>query len=1192
MPQMPENMKLHYLYSTARGDLARKVMLKQPTTLDAAFSAALIEERVQLQLAQQPVEGSSKEGWTPLPLHMPPAPTTTTRETLSSTGVEPMDVDARRRNQPHTVNVQSTENRRPRPRARRRREKPSRVKGRCYNCDKIGHWARDCRRPKVRQQRVQQTQSSEDPALASSTHKPGSAVDYPLDATSYLDRLYNITTQMVLSSNQDSKPPRFSIPCMINNQNIDLLIDSGSDIDSACALTANKLGLLKERSEPIMINYGGKHLERSIGETAHADLVIDGKHYATTFHLVAGQQPDFIVGTSWIRHHQLLLDVCANRVLPRSWLPLKIHATEALHPAASRALSKYPVVYDRSPRQTITNAPVQHTIVTDNASPISVRDYRRSPKERAALSRIVDELLQQQVIQPSTSAWCSPPVLVKKNDGSYRLCINYKKLNSITRKDKYPLPRIDDLIERLHGARTFSTLDLKSGYWQIPMAPLDACKTAFKTDSGLYEFTVMPFGVTNGPATFQRFMDQILRPVSAFTMVYIDDIIIFSDNVDAHVQHLDRVLHELCRWNLRISLEKCTFFATEVRFLGFMVSASGIRADPTKVSAVKDWPRPTTAKGVQRFLGMCAFYHKFIRSLSTIAAPLYALTAKNCPFIWKDDEEEAFCRLKTCLTDIPALAYPNPNLPYEMHTDASYIGLGAVLVQETRPVAFASRTLTSAERNYHTTEKECLAVIWALRYFHPYIHGASLTIYTDHMALKAIMKLNAPKGRIARWILELDGYDFTIVHRRGKDNLDADALSRQFSNAQQQVPVHLNREVIQQHQRADPVLARRMDSLDDKHTIIDDTLYRWVDQHPVLVIPTTLRNFFLEQVHDHPTAAHMGRDKTLAKAKEHGWWPTLVQDTTDFVRRCVSCQLHKSIKHKFGQLSSIPVGKAGEVWAMDIAILPTVSMRGNKYILVAMEYLTKWVVSAALPQFTTPHVANVLLFSIVLTFGTPRRLITDNGTNFVSEAMHQVCLRLGISQSTTSVEHPQTDGLVERMNQTLKTALAPFAFKYPEHWDEFLPFVTFGINTSKQASTGFTPFELMFGRKPTLPTTGVMEPPTLQSHNAKTWAAYLNHYLPVIHDKARERIIAAQKRQARYYDRHRLPERHYNIGDQVLKIIPLEARHFPRPKFTGPWSITAITKQGSSYHLEMKMEPKNRIKRTTANHSQLEPFYE
>lgn len=308
------------------------------------------------------------------------------------------------------------------------------------------------------------------------------------------------------------------------------------------------------------------------------------------------------------------------------------------------------------------------------------------------------------------------------------------------------------------------------------MHPTDAKKTAFTANGSLYHFLCLPFGVSNGPSHFMRYMHTVLKGIKN-VMIYLDDIICFNKTVQDHMATLHTVLRRLDDFNLKISLKKCQFFKAEVQFLGFFLSSNGVRSNPEKVAVIKTWPVPTTPKALMRFLGFCVFYHKFIKDLSSVAKPLYQLLHKDTTFHWSPEAATAFTNLKTIMMTLPTLAFPDPRRPFNLHCDASNFGLGAALVKDGTPIAFASRTLSPAQLNYSTTEKECLAIVWALDHFHAYIYGGDLTVYTDHAALKAILTTKIPKGRIARWIMTLQSYRFTIIHKKGNLNQDADALS-------------------------------------------------------------------------------------------------------------------------------------------------------------------------------------------------------------------------------------------------------------------------------------------------------------------------------------------------------------------------------------------------------------------------------
>lgn len=358
------------------------------------------------------------------------------------------------------------------------------------------------------------------------------------------------------------------------------------------------------------------------------------------------------------------------------------------------------------------------------------------------------------------------------------------------------------------------------------------------------------------------------------------------------------------------------------------------------------------------------------------------------------------------------------------------------------------------------------------------------------------------------------------------------------------------------------------------------------NKEPVLVIPKPMIQEFLEAVHNHPTSGHLGRDKTLEKAYTNGWWWNMNNEITDYINKCKSCQLFKTPTHKYKKLTSIEVGYPMEKWAADIAILPEATS-GEKYLLVLMVYFTKWIVTAALTSFDTNTIADVFIYSVILIFGKPKVWITDNGTNFVSEALKVVCQRLGIAKIQTSVEHPQSDGLIERMIRTLKASLSLYCQDKPQAWVSYLPFITFSINTSVQKSTGFTPFEAMFGRKPVLPALDSFPSVGGLTYQAEEWIAYLNHYIPIIHDDIKINIQRSQANQQKYYNRNRKEKEKFEIGDQVIKIKMKEHWKFSEPKFSGPWRIIKPTSKNSdAFKLELidNSKAKRRIiKTTTAN---------
>ncbi|CAB4421455.1 unnamed protein product [Rhizophagus irregularis] len=427
---------------------------------------------------------------------------------------------------------------------------------------------------------------------------------------------------------------------------------------------------------------------------------------------------------------------------------------------------------------------VTHNIDTGSATPIKQRFYRTSHQNQLFIKEEIQRLLEASLIVPSSSQWTSPVVVVEKKNGKKRLCVDYRKLNKVTKKDCYPLPRIDDMLETLSGSRWFSSLDLASGFWQVELDPKDREKSTFITRFGTYEFTVMPFGLCNAPATFQRLMDMVLRDILwQFTVVYINDINVGSKTFEEHLVHLEQVFSRLEKAGLKLSPEKCFFFKEELPFLGHVVSRKGIHTDPEKLRTINEFPIPKDLTQLRGFIALASYYRKFVKNFSSIVEPLNRLLKKNIPYIWDKDQQAAFEKLKTCLTTPPILAYPNFEKPFLLYTDASTFALGAILFQKDddkkeRIIAYASRTLNKHERNYSVTELECLAVIWAVKHFHHYLHGQRFTVVTDHAALRYLMNMSNPVGKLGRWLMTLNGYDLEIINRPGKQHTNVDTLSR------------------------------------------------------------------------------------------------------------------------------------------------------------------------------------------------------------------------------------------------------------------------------------------------------------------------------------------------------------------------------------------------------------------------------
>ena len=426
---------------------------------------------------------------------------------------------------------------------------------------------------------------------------------------------------------------------------------------------------------------------------------------------------------------------------------------------------------------------VRHNIDTGGCKPIKQVLRRLPTAHLEEIDRQVSTMLEQDIIEYSCSPWSSNVVIVKKKDGSLRFCVDYRRLNDVTTKDSYPLPRISDCLDALATGRYFSAFDLRSGYFQVLMDEADKEKTSFVTRSGLYQFKVMPFGVTNGPATFQRLMDMTLAGLNyQICLVYLDDIILMSRTVDEHLERLKLILDRLRTAGLKLKPSKCNLLQKSISFLGHIVSENGIAADPVKVQAVAEWPRPTNVTEVRSFLGLCSYYRRFVQGFAAIAGPLHALTGKNAKFVWTIGCQDAFVTLKQRLIETPILAMPQDHGTYYLDTDASDDSIGAVLSQEQdgeeRVIAYASRLLTKPERNYCVTRRELLAVVYFCKQFRNYLLGRRFTVRTDHSALRWLRNIPEPVGQQARWLTTMEEFDFEIEHRAGRKHGNADSMSR------------------------------------------------------------------------------------------------------------------------------------------------------------------------------------------------------------------------------------------------------------------------------------------------------------------------------------------------------------------------------------------------------------------------------
>ncbi|KAK8777518.1 hypothetical protein V5799_029140 [Amblyomma americanum] len=848
-------------------------------------------------------------------------------------------------------------------------------------------------------------------------------------------------------------------------------------------------------------------------------------------------------------------------------------------------LQNYSECFSTSPK--VRQTPIaKHRIITDqHVRPLRQSPYRVSPRERQAIRDQVEEMLRDDVIQPSNSPWAAPVVLVRKKDGALRFCVDYRRLNNITKKDVYPLPRIDDTLDRLCNAKYFSSMDLKSGYWQIEVDERDREKTAFITPDGLFEFKVMPFGLCSAPATFQRVMDTVLAGLKwKICLVYLDDVVVFASNFEEHLKRLRTVLDAIKSSGLTLKAEKCHFAYEELLFLGHIVSKEGVRPDPQKTAAIEQFQPPADKKAVRRFLGLCAYYRRFVKNFSRIAEPLTQLTKADVPFKWEAPQAEAFKELQRRLQSPPILAHFDENADTEVHTDASSVGLGAVLVQKSdgleKVIAYASRSLSKAEANYSTTEKECLAIIWATSKFRPYLYGRPFKVVSDHHALCWLANLKDPSGRLARWSLRLQEFDVTVVYKSGRKHTDADCLSRAPVDAppldddEDAFLGPISASSFAQQQRSDPNLKGLIEYLEGKVSSPPASFKRGLSSFCVqnevlvkknftanktaylLVVPTCLREEVLQASHDEPTAGHLGFTRTLRRIQDKYYWPRLSADVAHYVKTCRDCQRRKTPPTRpAGFLNPIePPSRPFQQIGMDLLGPFPTSTSGNKWIIIATDYLTRYAEAKALPNGTAAEVAKFFVECILLRHGGPDVLITDRGTAFTAELTQAILRYSQTSHRRTTAYHPQTNGLTERLNKTIADMLAMYVDAEHTTWDVILPYVVFAYNTAVQETTQMTPFRLVHGRDATT-TLDAMLPNITEEENVDV-AAYLQR-AEEARRLARLRIKDQQRSDARRYNlRRRNAE--YKPGDQVWVWTPIRRRGLSEKllrRYFGPYKV-------------------------------------
>jgi transposase InsO family protein len=721
------------------------------------------------------------------------------------------------------------------------------------------------------------------------------------------------------------------------------------------------------------------------------------------------------------------------------------------------------------------------TIVT-TGNPIRQKAYRLPLMKRRTVEDEIEKMLAAKIIRPSQSPWAAPITLQSKKDGSVRFCVDYRRINAITMKDAGPLPLIQDVFDNLQGAQIFSTLDLKSGYWQVDVAEEDIPKTAFITHRGLYEFVRLPFGLTNAPAQFQRLMNFILRDFIGKTCcVYLDDIVVFGRTPHEHKDRLQKVLDALHAAGLTLKQKKCFLGREQVELLGYTVSAQGITAQEDKLAAIRNMAAPTDVKAIQRFMGMTGYYRQLIPRYADISAPLITLTKKGEPWRWGTDEDTAFRELRAALTSDRIVAHPDPSRPYCLYTDASNMAVGAILTQTDdmgveRPIHYVSKALNGAQRRWSAIEREAFAIVHALRKLRAYLQGAALTILTDHKPLRSLFQCELSNSKIQRWGMLISEFSPTLEYRKGSDNVRADMLSRLPDQKETaSIQEALCTPQLSDHQRlAFPEQWTRAESEeDDEFLLLEGELYSLrlpyvgAAPYPRLMAPPSIRPRLLNEAHTE--TGHRGRHALLRRLQAFTVWPGMVTDVKIRTQTCPHCLGNqRKPQPTIPQITETPKRPFERV-GVDLTgpFLP--SLQNNRYLLCMVDHLTGWAEAIPIPDKRATTVWAALMTEIFPRHGHPQTLITDNGLEFANEVFTTGCRALQIHHVRTTPVRPQSNGVVERFNRTLKDTLRKLMNNQTSSWQEHLAAALWAYRISASEARGTSPFELLYGYPPDTP---------------------------------------------------------------------------------------------------------------------------
>ena len=852
-------------------------------------------------------------------------------------------------------------------------------------------------------------------------------------------------------------------------------------------------------------------------------------------------------------------------------------------------IQKYSSVFAKSEDDLGKVTIMKHHIKTFGP-PTHCKPYPLPHSQRAKIEEHVKRMEKLGIVQKSNSPYAAPILIVPKKDGTDRFVTDFRKLNQQTQRENYPLPRIEDLIYMASNAKYYSSLDLLSGFWQLELDEASKPKTAFIGHYiGLYEYNRLPMGLKNSASSFQRLLEIVLRGMLyKSALCYVDDILILSKSFSEHLGHLEQLFQRLASANLKIKIRKCEFFSPEITFLGHVLTLNGLKINQRNTEKILQLPNPTSVKQTRSLLGLFSYYRRFIPSFATIAAPLHNLLKAETAFEWTKECTQAVQTLKEKMANPPVLKFPDFSKKFLLQTDSSGTGFGVVLAQydgdvETRiherPIAYASKTLSAAQRKMPAIYLEANAVAFGFKVFRAFLLGHFTEVQVDHAPLKWLLTTSQPSGKLMKVALKLSEFDFEVKYKPGIDNIVPDALSRypesclvmhtetekldmQNPIAQAQIADEQLEPIIKFLQEEtlprEEQLARKIVLLSNYYVILDGLLFHLdPKQHNIeqLAVPKTMVLEILQTNHDLAFAGHFGVRRVYDKIRRSYFWKNMYRDVKHYVKSCETCQLNKP-KHKVTRMELQPIKVSSGIftkWGIDIVgeIRPPSMPDGFRYVLCVTDYLSRWAESFPMRDMKAATVARIFVERIVCVYGSPIEVVSDRGSQFLSDVMTEACKLLGITQRFTTAFRPQTNGCVESFNGILTKALGRFVTTNNSlEWPMYIPYLLMAYRTSIQESIQDCPYYIVFG---TDCRTFMPEnmPTTKYIIDLGDYKSQLRLCLNAARTQAVELLTQAQARQKVQYDRNMKPNS-FQEGDLVLLYNPVLERNVS-PKFHNYW---------------------------------------